>query len=256
MPLSPSQALPRDVSTTQINFSPTQIDLNPIPFHFGPAQLDSGWDLGSGFGPTPLPHSASTLSKPHKKLPTRQLAFCPYCEDRSKKFSGEHALRRHIDQTHSVIRKVWVCKDISSDGKFLLKCKACRNGQKYNVSDDAAAHLRRSHFLLLNKPRGGRGKGNETRDGEGTGDQPPMDVLKHWMFEKEERVLDNVSASISQNLPKAQRPLPDTYGPFVAANATVNVESRLGKVYSAKLGDNGSSIGDDGASLFAGSTLE
>lgn len=132
--------------------------------------------------------------------PARQKAFCHYCTDQSEGFHGDHELRRHIDRVHSVVRKVWVCKDISLDKKFLSKCKACRLGKTYGANYNAAAHLRRTHFFPCKKGRGGRGKGNEKRGGKGGGDQPPMDVLKHWMFQKDEIVLDHASQNINKSL--------------------------------------------------------
>ncbi|KAL9616526.1 MAG: hypothetical protein Q9160_008619 [Pyrenula sp. 1 TL-2023] len=121
---------------------------------------------------------------------TRTKAFCPHCPDQTDGFHGDHELRRHIDRVHSSIRKVWVCKDISPDGKFLSKCKACRNGKTYGANYNAAAHLRRTHFFPCKKGRGGRGKGNEKRGGKGGGTEPSMDVLKHWMIQVDECVND------------------------------------------------------------------
>ena len=145
------------------------------------------------------------IPKTTYQRPTRQKTFCPYCQEHTEGFHGDHELRRHVDRVHSVVRKVWVCKDISVDGKFLASCKACRNGKTYGANYNAAAHLRRTHFFPCKKGRGGRGKGNEKRGGKGGGDQPPMDILKHWMYQKEESVLDNASATIEQSLPQDQR---------------------------------------------------
>ncbi|KAL9110076.1 MAG: hypothetical protein Q9227_005415 [Pyrenula ochraceoflavens] len=151
------------------------------------------------------------IPKATYQRPVRQKTFCPYCTDHNEGFHGDHELRRHIDRVHSIVRKVWVCKDISPDGKFLANCKACRNKKTYGANYNAAAHLRRTHFFPCKKGRGGRGKGNEKRGGKGGGDKPSMEVLKHWMYQKDEYVLDKASATIDQILPQEQQLLHNFY---------------------------------------------
>jgi hypothetical protein len=104
-------------------------------------------------------------------------------EDTYFNLEGLHELRR----VHSVVRKVWVCIDISPDKTFLANCKACRNGKRYGANYNAAAHLRRTHF---NPRQRERGKDSEKCGGKDGGNYPSMEVLKHWMEQKEEIVPD------------------------------------------------------------------
>ena len=142
--------------------------------------------------------------------PAKQKTFCSECNDQPEGFHGEHELRRHIERVHSILRKVWVCKDISPDQKFLANCKACRNGKTYGANYNAAAHLRRTHFHPCKKGRGGRGKPSEKRGGKGGGDHPPMDELKHWMYQVDERVpIDGINHSLVENTPQSEEDLDD-----------------------------------------------
>lgn len=111
---------------------------------------------------------------------SRQRVFCSQCDNYPEGFHGGHELRRHVDRVHTTVRKVWVCKDISPDQKFLANCKACRNGKKYVANYNAAAHLRRAHF----RPS----KTNDERGGKEGGGHPPMEELERWMYQIEERI--------------------------------------------------------------------
>ena len=113
----------------------------------------------------------------------RKTTFCQFCNDQPQGFHGDHELRRHIERHHTQIRRVWVCRDASESGRFLINCKACRTGKTYGANYNAAAHLRRAHFNPCKNKRGGRGKKSEGRGGMGGGSWPSMEFLKDWMFE-------------------------------------------------------------------------
>jgi len=138
-----------------------------------------------------------------RQQPQRKTTFCTVCEDHPQGFHGEHELRRHIDRHHSTQRKVWICKESTlEDGRRplvpLSNCKACRSNKTYGANYNAAAHLRRAHFFPCKNKRGGRGKVSEGRGGMGGGDEPPMDELKNWMYEKVEA---NVAGNVLQSTP-------------------------------------------------------
>lgn len=133
----------------------------------------------------------AAIPKASVQRPPRQKTYCTLCNDQPDGFHGEHELRRHIERVHAMVRKVWMCIDISPDKKFLANCKACRNGKRYGANYNAAAHLRRTHFNPCQRGRGGRGKDSEKRGGKGGGTHPSMDVLKHWMVQREEIVFEN-----------------------------------------------------------------
>src|SRR5271156_1813945 len=50
-----------------------------------------------------------------RQQPQRKPTFCIICEDYPQGFHGEHELRRHIDRHHSTHRKVWICKESTSE---------------------------------------------------------------------------------------------------------------------------------------------
>ncbi|EEP76483.1 predicted protein [Uncinocarpus reesii 1704] len=142
----------------------------------------------------------AAIPKASVQRPSRPKTYCKYCNEQPDGFHGEHELRRHVERVHAVVRKVWVCVDISPNKKFLANCKACRNGKRYGANYNAAAHLRRTHFNPCQRGRGGRGKDSEKRGGKGGGTTPSMDVLKHWMEQREEIVVDNARILLDNDI--------------------------------------------------------
>jgi hypothetical protein len=142
-----------------------------------------------------------------RQQPQRKTTFCTVCDDHPQGFHGEHELRRHVERHHTT-RRVWICKDSTlKDAPRpvvpLSNCKACRSSKTYGANYNAAAHLRRAHFLPCKNKRGCRGKVSEGRGGMGGGEEPSMDELKNWMYEKIEinvpsNVLQSTSPELSQ----------------------------------------------------------
>lgn len=151
---------------------------------------------------------------------------CPMCNEHKEGFHGDHELRRHIDRTHKGCRKVFVCKDISPDQTFLANCKHCRNQKKYGANYGAAAHLRRVHFNPCETPKGGRGKVSQNRGGIGGGNQPPMEVLRNWMYETWEENVNGLTlddSSIMNTLYAASNQPSASYSGPAQSNDTVQI---------------------------------
>ena len=135
-----------------------------------------------------MPISKATHSRPiHEKLK------CTKCNEKPDGFRGPHELQRHTDRAHRMLRRAWVCIDVSPNKDFLANCKACRQNKKYGAYYNAAAHLRRTHFNKRHKGRKGKAKLEEKRGGKGGGEYPSMDALKMWMQETEELVPENMA---------------------------------------------------------------
>lgn len=116
---------------------------------------------------------------------------CDFCNKKPEGYRGPHELRRHIDNKHAgETRRVWVCRDQSSDQMFLAKCKHCMDNKKYGAYYNAAAHLRRIHFNPKEKGKKGD-KSAKARGGNGGGDFPAMEILKLWIEEMTESATEN-----------------------------------------------------------------
>ena len=157
-----------------------------------------------------IPKNPTYVRPQHPKV------FCHQCNIKPEGFRGPHELRRHVENKHSSTRTVWVCKDRSSDQKFLSKCKACNDGKRYGAYYNAAAHLRRIHFHA--KEKGKKGKGNskeKPRGGDGGGDDPPMEIIKLWIeasqVSKDDQTVKDDEADDNSSANYIMEDTPDEY---------------------------------------------
>ena len=106
------------------------------------------------------------------------------CTSRPGGFKGEHEMRRHFDRDHRPQRKVYVCAPLADEPDFLAKshCKQCLALKTYNEDYNAGEHLRRMHFNPKPKTQRGKIKPENKRGGKGGGTEPPMAILRKYMF--------------------------------------------------------------------------
>jgi len=146
-------------------------------------------------------------SKSAYQRPKHERVFCKICDEHQEGegFRGEHELRRHTDRQHKPMVKKWVCIEPTGQGHPkpmlpLSKCKSCNQQKKYGAYYNAAAHLRRAHFMPKSKAKGKTLKVDDTqkRGGKAGGDWPHMHELKHWMKEVEEPATPDFPLSASE----------------------------------------------------------
>lgn len=125
--------------------------------------------------------------------------LCDLCHEYPSGFRGEYELRRHLDRAHAANRKAWICCDpLAAKSAYntpedlrptrpLDGCRQCQQQKPYNVSYNAAAHLRRVHFRPRKRGRKARGEKREVRGGNCGGDWPSMAWLKEqgWLRQNE-----------------------------------------------------------------------
>ncbi|CAD6503305.1 BgTH12-02972 [Blumeria graminis f. sp. triticale] len=133
-------------------------------------------------------------SKSTYQRPKHERVYCRQCESHPEGFRGEHELRRHQDREHKKLVRRFICVQ-PQDGRShpepvfpLSECKACyQQKKKYNAYYNAAAHLRRAHFMPKVKGRSkNKRQESDKRGGKGGGDWPSMTELKFWMRDVQE----------------------------------------------------------------------
>ena len=160
---------------------------------------------------------AQIPKQPYQR-PKHDRVFCKLCNVEKDGFRGAHELHRHMERAHSTLVKKFVCvepQDIKPEFTPvhpLSKCKACSQSRKrYGAYYNAAAHLRRAHFVpktrARSKGKNGEEKEREKRGGKGGGDWPPMAELKRWMVD----VMEAADCNDSNEDDEAED---DTYGEF------------------------------------------
>ena len=123
LPLMPLVVHPDDL----LNYKP-QINIPKVA-----AQVSQSRDA---------PVETTSSSEKRKRRPRRK-ALCTYCKG---EFSDEHAVFKHVGRRHTTNRKLWICEDVSLDGKFLGNCRSCSKRKQYAIKNNAMKHLRGAHF--------------------------------------------------------------------------------------------------------------
>lgn len=90
--------------------------------------------------------AGTVVSSSKRKRRARRKAICNYCQN---EFSDEHAVFKHVNRAHVRNRRLWICEDVSPDGKVLDNCRPCSKGKTYATKNNAMKHLRTAHFKEL-----------------------------------------------------------------------------------------------------------
>ncbi|RKF78147.1 putative key lime pathogenicity protein [Golovinomyces cichoracearum] len=160
---------------------------------------DNTNSTSGGFSSTPMiPKKVLEKNAPAKtnyQRPKHDRVFCKQCDSHPEGFRGEHEFRRHQDREHKSVVRKFICVQPKDEQKRqdpilpLSQCKACSQMKKYNAYYNAAAHLRRAHFMP--KPKGrSKNKLDDSKRGSKIGEWPTMAELKFWMKEVEEPAIE------------------------------------------------------------------
>ncbi|KAK3075789.1 hypothetical protein LTR53_000614 [Teratosphaeriaceae sp. CCFEE 6253] len=151
----------------------------------------------SAFRPESLPTTGTyPLSFHSDEQRFMEAAFpkvlCGLCDEHPDGFHGTMDLKQHVEGAHPVKGKVWICTQprlsvpsAHAPERALDTCKQCKEQKGYQVSYNAAAHLRRVHFVPPKRGRRSRGEESERRAGKS--DWPSIEWLEEngWL-----RVID------------------------------------------------------------------
>ncbi|CCU75542.1 hypothetical protein BGHDH14_bgh04406 [Blumeria hordei DH14] len=181
-------------------------------------------------------------SKSTYQRPKHERVYCRQCESHPEGFRGEHELRRHQDREHKKLVRRFICVQ-PQDGRShpkpvfpLSECKACcQQKKKYNAYYNAAAHLRRAHFMPKVKGRSkNKRQESDKRGGKGGGDWPSMTELKFWMRDVQETAPEisrgiRVDGDASNEEPENNQEkeayyLPPAASPFKTADQSISDE--------------------------------
>ncbi|KAK3073077.1 hypothetical protein LTR53_005654 [Teratosphaeriaceae sp. CCFEE 6253] len=108
--------------------------------------------------------------------------LCGLCDEHPDGFHSTMDLKQHVERTHPEKRKAWICTQprlsvpsAHAPERALDTCKQCKEQKEYQVSYNAAAHLRRVHFVPPKRGRRSRGEESERRAGKS--DWPSIEWL-------------------------------------------------------------------------------
>ena len=141
-PMSEKTPTQEDISSTQPENSLMPLVVRPDDLlNYRPQK-----NLSKVAAPVSQSHDApagTVLSPRKRKRRLRRKAVCNYC---NHEFSDEHAVIKHVDRAHVRNRKLWICEEVSLDGKVPGKCRPCSKQKGYATKNSALKHLRVAHF--------------------------------------------------------------------------------------------------------------